>query len=137
MALDVGDRRIGVALSDPLGVLATPLTTIQVRDDDSSIAEVLRLARENDVSEIVVGLPLSLSGRMGQQAKRAAYIARLLSERAEIPVRTVDERHSSAEAERLLRQSGIRPSENKARIDSAAAAIILQSYLDTRRTRSS
>ncbi len=137
MALDVGERRIGVALSDPLGILATPFTTIQVRDDDSSIAEVLRLARENEVSEIVVGLPLSLDGRMGPQAKRSAYFARLLSERTNIPVKTADERFSSAEAERLLRQSGVRPSENKARIDAAAAAVILQSYLDAKRASSS
>ncbi|MGH2545082.1 MAG: Holliday junction resolvase RuvX [Ardenticatenaceae bacterium] len=133
MALDVGDRRIGVALSDPLGILATPLTTIEVKNDDSSITEVLRLADKNEASEIVVGLPLLLSGRIGEQAKRVGYFARLLSERATIPVKTVDERFSSFEAERLLRQSGVRLSENKGRIDAAAAAVILQAYLDARR----
>ena len=133
LALDVGEKRIGVALSDPTGLLATPLTTIERKGQDSDIDEALRLATEHEVSEIVVGLPLSMSGRRGPQAGRVDAFVRALAQRTDIPLKSVDERLSSVQAERMLRESGVEPSKNKARIDSAAAAIILQSYLDSMR----
>ena len=133
LALDVGEKRIGVALSDPTGLLATPLTTIERKGQDSDIDAALRLATEHEVGEIVVGLPLSMSGRRGPQAGRVDAFVRALAERTDIPLKSVDERLSSVQAERMLRESGIEPSKNKARIDSAAAAIILQSYLDSMR----
>ena len=133
LALDVGEKRIGVALSDPTGLLATPLTTIERKGQDSDIDEALRLATEHEVSEIVVGLPLSMSGRRGPQAGRVDAFVRALAGRTDIPLKSVDERLSSVQAERMLRESGVEPSKNKARIDSAAAAIILQSYLDSMR----
>ena len=133
LALDVGEKRIGVALSDPTGLLATPLTTIERKGQDSDIDAALRLATEHEVGEIVVGLPLSMSGRRGPQAGRVDAFVRALAERTDIPLKSVDERLSSVQAERMLRESGVEPSKNKARIDSAAAAIILQSYLDSMR----
>ncbi|MCH7745606.1 MAG: Holliday junction resolvase RuvX [Chloroflexi bacterium] len=133
LALDVGEKRIGVALSDPTGLLATPLTTIERKGQDSDIDAALRLATEHEVGEIVVGLPLSMSGRRGPQAGRVDAFVRALAERTDLPLKSVDERLSSVQAERMLRESGIEPSKNKARIDSAAAAIILQSYLDSMR----
>ena len=131
LALDVGDRRIGVALSDPTGLLATPLTTISRGRSDTQT--VLGLAAEHDVTEIIVGLPLTLAGRRGEQAERVADFAEALSDRADVPVRHVDERYSSVQAERLLSQSGVSPSRNRPRVDAVAAAVILQSYLDSRR----
>ena len=133
LALDVGEKRIGVALSDPTGLLATPLTTIESKGRDSDIDEVVRLATEHEVGEIVVGLPLSMSGRRGPQAGRVDAFVRALAERTDLPLKSVDERLSSVQAERMLRESGVEPSKNKARIDSAAAAVVLQSYLDSKR----
>ena len=132
MALDVGEKRIGVALSDPSGVLALPLTTIAGVPDGDKIDEVLRLAAENEVHEIIVGMPLSLSGRMGPQARRVTGFVEELSGRGAVPVRTVDERFSTVEAERGMRQAGVEPSRERARVDAAAAAVILQSYLDSK-----
>ena len=137
LALDVGDRRIGVALSDPTGLLAMPLTTIKRTDGPSDVGEVLRLVAEHEVGEIVVGTPVSLSGRAGPQAARVAEFTSSLSRRTDIPVRSVDERFSSVLAERLLREFGVEPSRNKARLDATAAAVILQSYLDARRADAS
>ena len=136
LALDVGGKRIGVALSDPTGLLASPLTTITRSSEPEDIDSVLRLVQENGVEEIVVGLPLSLSGRAGPQAKRVTGFTERLSERAAVPVKAEDERYSTAQAERLLRQAGAKPSEDRARVDAAAAAVILQSYLDSRRAAS-
>ena len=137
LALDVGDKRIGVALSDPTGLLAFPLTTLERGSDDSAIAEIVRLASEHEVSDIVVGIPRTLSGRIGPQARRTADFASSLAEQTDAPVKTVDERLSSVQAERLLKESGVKPSRDKARVDAAAAAVILQSYLDSKRTPSS
>ena len=136
LALDVGDKRIGIALSDPTRLLASPLTTITRRSEPEDIDSVLRLAKENTVEEIVVGLPLSLSGRAGPQARKVTGFTKRLSERAAVPVKSVDERYSTAQAERLLRQAGAKPSEDRARVDAAAAAVILQSYLDSGRAAS-
>ena len=134
LGLDVGEKRVGVALGDPTGLLATPLTTIERRGSPSDADEILRIATEHNVGEIVVGMPLTLSGQVGTQAKKVAWFTRLLAERTALPVRTVDERFSSVQAEKLLRAAGIVPSRNKARVDSAAAAVILQSFLDSRRS---
>jgi putative Holliday junction resolvase len=136
MALDVGDRRIGVATSDPSETLASPLTTIARRGETKDVEEVLRLAAQHEVGEIIVGLPISLSGHIGPQAQQSTRFAKTLGERASVPVKTVDERFSTFEAKRLLRESGVEPSRNKARVDAVAAAVILQSYLDSRRARS-
>ncbi len=133
LALDVGDSRIGVAMSE--GFLAAPLTTIHCRNEAVDVREVLRLAEEYGAEEIVVGMPLSLSGQVGPQAKRVARFAEALAEQTSLPIVSVDERYSTVEAERLLRQAGVRPSEEKARVDAAAAAVILQSYLDSRRAK--
>ena len=136
LALDVGERRIGLAVSDPTGLLATPLTAIHRTQEAGDVDEVLRLAAEHDAEEIVVGLPLELSGRRGPQAGRASAFARALAGRTKIPVETTDERYSTVEAERRLRDSGVKPSKDRARVDAAAAAIILESHLDARRRAS-
>ena len=133
MALDLGERRIGVALSDPLPMLASPLTTLDVTSDEASIAAIVRLIEENEVSELVIGLPLSMSGKRGPQARAVERFVESLKQRLSIPVKMVDERLSSAEAERMIQASGRKPSRVRPQIDSTAAAIILQAYLDTRR----
>ena len=130
LALDVGDRRIGVASCDPTGTLASPLTTIERRDEASDIEAVLALASEHEAAEIVVGMPLSMSGGRGPQARRVEAFTRALASLLTIPVQVVDERLSSVQAERLMRESGRRPSTNRPLVDAAAAAVILQAYLD-------
>ena len=133
LSLDVGEKRIGVALGDPTGLLASPLTTISRTGESADVDEVLRLARQHEVSEIIVGLPLSMSGAVGPQAKLVSGFIDVLADRADVPVKSVDERLSTVEAERLLRESGVKPSRDRARVDAAAAAVILQSYLDSKR----
>jgi putative Holliday junction resolvase len=134
MALDVGDRRIGVALSDPTGMLATPVTAVdRVAAKPSDIDEILRIARERGAESIIVGLPLSLSGAEGAQAKGVRAFVSDLSARAGLPVDTVDERYSTVQARRMMRESGTGRSRDRGRVDASAAAVILQAYLDARR----
>jgi putative Holliday junction resolvase len=131
LGLDIGDRRIGVAVSDALGTLATPLAPINRSDLESDIDAVLRVAHERGAARIVAGLPLALSGRFSAQTTKVQKFVDALAERSSTPVATQDERMSTVEAERLLRQSGVRTSRDKGRLDSASAAVILQAYLDS------
>ena len=131
MALDVGDRRIGVAISDPSGLIASTLEPLDRAAPYYSTDLVIRLAIKNDVAEILVGMPLLLSGKEGSQADKAWKFVTELEGMSEIPVRPIDERLSTVEARRLLRHSpGRRRAADK--IDSVAAAVVLQSYLDSR-----
>ena len=135
LALDVGDRRIGVALSDPLSILASPLTTIDRRttpETEAAIGAVLALAEQHEAAEILVGIPYLMSGRIGAQARITLDFAQALSERTNIPITHTDERLSSVQADRMLTQSGTSNTRDKGRTDSAAAAVILQAYLDAK-----
>ena len=136
LALDVGERRIGVALSDPTGLLATPLKAIDRTRSPSAVSEIVRLVDEHGACEIVVGLPTSLSGRAGTQVRRVKMFVDALADQTSVPVVLKDERYTSVQAKRLLREAGRQPSRDKGRVDSAAAALILQSHLDSRRTGS-
>ena len=139
MALDVGDKRIGIAISDPTGTLATPFgATERGAKTSDDIAEILRLAEREGADEIVVGMPYTLSGERGAQASKTAAFVRELRDMADIPIATVDERLSTAQANRLLRESSPPKRRrnrraNRARVDASAAAVILQGYLDGRR----
>ena len=136
LALDVGARRIGVAVSDPTGLLATPLQAIDRTRSPSAVSEIVRLVEEYGAGEIVVGLPKSLSGHAGTQVQRVKRFVDALADQASVPVVLQDERYTSVQAERLLREAGRQPSRDKGSVDSAAAALILQSHLDSRRTGS-
>lgn len=135
LGLDVGARRIGVALSDELGLLAAPLTTVQVRRrrEDRALAEIAAIAREKGVEAVVVGLPTSLNGSEGPQAAIVRDFAARLEPLLDVPIAFGDERYTTAEAERLLLDRRLSREERRERIDAAAAAIMLQSFLDTRR----
>ena len=137
MALDVGDRRIGVALSDPTGLLATPLTAVDRLDArPSEFDEIISLAQENDVEAIIVGMPVTLAGRLGHQARQVRDFISELSDRTGLPIETVDERYSTVQAQRMLNESKRRPSkdrnQDRGHLDASAAAVFLQSYLDFR-----
>ena len=97
LGLDVGDRRIGLALSDPTGMLASPYSVVERGPSD--IADILRVAEENEVSEIVVGLPLSMSGGSGSQAGKVRGFIRELRDQTDLPIKTVDERLSTVQAQ--------------------------------------
>lgn len=132
LGVDAGDARIGVAVCDPDGMLATPLETVQA--GDAALDRLAALAAEHVVVELVVGLPRSLSGKEGPAAvKVRAWAAELAAAVAPTPVRLVDERMSTLTAAGQLRQSG-RKDPKRSVIDQAAAAVILQTALDIERS---
>ncbi|HVH86670.1 MAG TPA: Holliday junction resolvase RuvX [Terriglobales bacterium] len=135
LGLDVGARRIGVAVSDPLGVTAQGIATLHRRNRRYDLGELRKLLAEFEVSEIVMGNPLCMSGESGAQAEKMAAFAAQLEQAFSIPVRLWDERLSTAEAHRLLDETGIRDSRRKEVIDKMAAVLILQSFLDARAAR--
>jgi putative Holliday junction resolvase len=127
LGLDVGDRRIGVAASDPSGTLATPYAVIQRRSRAEDFAEMARMVCTLGAERVVVGLPLSLDGRMGPQARRVARYARAMAQALGVPIHLSDERHSTVTAQALLVETGRK---RRVPVDAAAAAVILQDYLD-------
>ncbi len=130
LALDLGERRIGVAISDPTGTLARPLTTIvrsSRREDFEAIAD---LVSANEAERVIVGLPLSLDGTEGPQARRIRRYADRLAQAVDVPLEFWDERYSSREAAEILGRTKRRRRDMRERIDATAAAVILQSYLD-------
>lgn len=135
MGVDYGERRIGIALSDPTGTLASPFdTVVRRRGKRPPLAALERVAREHEVGSLVVGLPLTLGGEEDAWCAEVRRIGDELGRRLEVDVSYLDERMTSVEAERGIRTSGRRRSqrEDKARVDAAAAAVILQRYLDRR-----
>lgn len=135
MALDYGERRIGIALSDPLRMIASPLGTLQRRAGKRPPwAEIGKLVEEHEVDEAVVGLPLNLAGDETEWTKEVRAFGDDLARRTGLPVRFVDERLTSVAAERAVRGMGLKRSEReqKERIDSAAAALILDAWLRQR-----
>lgn len=130
MALDVGDRRIGVALSDPTGTIATPLLTLQRSAERKDLETLSRLAQEHAVQRIVIGLPTTLRGELGPQAQRTMRFGERLARVATVPIVYWDERYSTTEAEQIARSRG-RGRRARKPVDEVAAAVILRSYLDS------
>jgi putative Holliday junction resolvase len=141
LGLDLGERRIGVAISDSDGLLALPLCTIERSGDTSSDhAEIVRIVQERGVSVVVVGLPLALSGHMGPAAVAARDESRVLSGElgpSGVDVVTHDERLTTVEADRALSAAGKRSRTRRQVVDQTAAAVILQAWLATRRREGS
>ena len=130
LGLDIGDRWIGVALSDPGGILASPFSIIERIDDGQALAAIADIINKEQVGQVVIGLPLSLDGTLSGQAEKVNDFARKLAEHIETPVEFRDERLTTVMAQRLKRASGGKKGRGKTRYDSQAAALILQSYLD-------
>ena len=133
LGIDLGTRRIGIAITDPTRTIASPLTTLTRRiGKRPPWADLERLVHENDVVGLVVGLPLALQGTETPWTAEVREFATRLGERTALPVHLVDERMTSVEAEASIRGMGLRKSrrEDKALIDATAAAIILRNYLD-------
>ncbi len=132
LGLDIGHKRIGVAGCDRLGMLVTELTTLQGKSFPQLVEALQRLIQDRQVTVLVVGLPYTMDGAIGQQAKRVESFAQRLSSALQLPVEYVDERLTSFQAEQMLLAEGTSPSRNKGLIDRKAAAIILQQWLDQR-----
>ncbi len=132
LAIDPGERRLGVAVSDPTGIIAVPVEVIERRGWAKDLARLRHLMEIYQVTEIVVGLPLTESGTVGPQARVAAQFAERLRASLAVPVTEVDERYSTLAAERSLRESGAGRAARRRR-DAVAAALILQPVLDRAR----
>lgn len=132
LGLDVGSRRIGVAVSDPLGITAQGLATIQRQNKRLDFAELEKVLRQYEVAEIVVGYPLRMSGAEGIQAEKMQLFAEELRRRFRLPVHLWDERLSSAQANRLLRETEMSIKRRGEVVDQMAAVLILQSWMEAR-----
>lgn len=130
--MDVGSRRIGLAISDLLGITAQGLDTIHRQNKRVDFAQLERVIREHDVAEIVMGLPLRMSGAEGIQAEKMQAFAEEIRRRFKLPVHLWDERLTSAQANRLLRETEMSIKRRGAVVDQMAAVLILQSWMDAR-----
>ncbi len=131
LALDLGKKRIGLALSDPLGLTAQGLPTLERTNLREDIAALWRLASEREVSLILMGFPLHMSGHEGRQTEYTRDFAAKLGERTGLPVRFWDERLTTVEANRVLRESGVSIAKRARAVDKLAAQILLESYLES------
>lgn len=132
VGLDVGDKRIGVAISDGLGMTAQPIGVVSRTSIVKDAEAILALVAGYEIDRFVAGLPIEMSGREGSQAARVRSFCERLAERTNIGVVYQDERMTSLQSERILIESGMRREKRRAVIDKLAATLILQAWLDTR-----
>jgi putative holliday junction resolvase len=132
LALDLGEKRIGVALSDALGLTAQGLTVLSRQNLQQDLEQVIALTKKHEVQEIVIGLPRHMDGRLGEKAEEVLHWAKELEERLSLPVHTVDERLTTIQAERVLLEADVSRRKRRQVIDKMAAGLILQSFLDSR-----
>lgn len=133
LGVDVGERRIGLAISDPSGLIASPVEVIMRAEDTDAVAEILNRACVYGAEIIVVGMPIDLRGEMGVAARKMSKFVAALRERSEIPVVTCDERLTSAAAARSMQEAGLTERERRGQVDKVAAALMLQTWLDRAR----
>lgn len=131
MGLDVGEKTIGVALSDELGMTAQPYQTIKRRGETQDLRAIRSILEERGVSAVIVGLPKNMDGTLGVQAHRVVAFARKIQSELNVPVVHWDERLSTVAAERVLIQADMSRAKRKKHVDKLAAALILQGYLDS------
>lgn len=131
LALDHGTKRIGVAVSDELKMIATPLEFIPAEPAEAAMARLLELIRIKEVEMIVVGMPRNMDGSYGPAAESARAYIESIRAATPVPVRTWDERLTSAQANRVLIEASVRRDQRKEKVDAVAAAVLLQSFLDT------
>jgi putative Holliday junction resolvase len=135
LGVDPGSVRTGVAVADDELGVATPLVTLKHASQADALAQLAKVVTEQEVGEIVIGLPLAMDGREGEAARRARRFASEVTARCGVPVVLWDERLSSASAERALRAQGKKGEARRGVVDQAAATLLLQSYLDSQRDR--
>jgi putative Holliday junction resolvase len=132
LGLDVGSKRIGLAVSDPMGITAQGLSTLRRQNKRLDFESLEKIIREYGVTQIVVGLPLRMSGLEGTQAEKMQIFAEELRKRFQLPVHLWDERLTSAQANRLLRETEMSIKRRGEVVDQMAAVLILQSFMDSR-----
>jgi len=132
LGLDPGEKRIGVAVTDPLGITAQGIDVITYRDLDHALEEIKKICREYEVEKIVVGNPLNMNGSSGPASEKAVLFADQLAEVLELPVEMIDERLTSISAERTLINGGVRRKNRREVKDKLAAVMILENYLASR-----
>jgi putative holliday junction resolvase len=130
LGLDVGDKRIGIALSDPLGITAGGLETLDRINIEQDVTRIAQLAHRHQAAQIVIGLPLNMDGSFGSQAEKVKAFGRKLARATGLPLVYEDERLTTISAIRTLTLQGVRTGENKHLVDRQAAAVILQKFLD-------
>ena len=133
LALDVGSRTIGMAVTDLLGITAQGLDTIRRRNKRYDFEQLAKVVRDYDIYEIVIGLPLRMSGEEGIQAEKMREFAAAIEKKFELPVHLIDERLTSVEANRVLRESEMSIQKRAGAVDRLAAVLILQNFLERRR----
>jgi putative Holliday junction resolvase len=134
LAIDHGTKRMGIALSDETLTIAQPLEFIPAEPFADFLARLKRLITEKQVDQILIGMPRNMDGSYGPAALKVQEFVAVLKETIAVPIKTWDERLTSAQANRMLIQAEVRRDKRKQRVDAAAAAILLQSYLDSRLT---
>lgn len=132
LALDVGEKNIGLAISDKLGYTAQGLPNLRRQAQDEDIFKIIEIAKANEVTEIVVGMPLNLDGSLGKKAKEVTQFLEQLQEKVDLPVKTWDERLTTVQAEKVLLAQDTSRKKRKIKIDRLAAQLILQGYLDAK-----
>ncbi len=132
LALDIGEKRIGVAVSDPAGIVATPVTVLDAEEVERDPSALRELAEERDVQVVVIGLPVTLAGEEGPQAVRVRAAAERIGAALGLPIEWWDERLSSATARRALAEGGVSARKSRGDVDRLAAAVFLQAFLDRR-----
>ena len=132
LGIDYGERRIGLAISDPLQIIATPLNVIDRKNTPEYISIIQKIVIERNIVKIVVGLPITMKGSISKQTELTLLFIDNLKKSLEVPVCSIDERLSSREAKRILISQGIKTGHNKSSVDLIAAGIILQEYLDSK-----
>jgi putative Holliday junction resolvase len=132
LGLDVGEKRIGLAISDPLGLTAQGLGVLQRRTPEADLDYLLQVAQQYGVQEVVVGYPRHLDGRPGSLAEMVMALAQALGQALGVPVTPWDERLSTQQAERVLREADLSRRRRRQVVDQVAAVLILQAYLDHR-----
>jgi putative holliday junction resolvase len=135
MALDFGDRRIGIALSDPMGITARPLLTLERKSWDRDLEAIRSLTAEHEVQRIVVGLPLDMDGSSGPRVRITETFMERVRKATGVPVLPFDERLTTVQAERTLLEADVSRARRREVIDQVAAVILLQAFLDARRAR--
>ena len=132
LALDLGERRIGLALSDPMHIIASPFKIIDKQKVSNYILEIKKIIDDNDVDLLVVGLPITLFNKNSIQTKKVIEEIEKLKKELKIKIHTIDERLSSISAKNILVQKNVKTGHNKGEIDKVAASIFLQEYLDSK-----
>jgi putative Holliday junction resolvase len=133
LALDIGEKRIGVAMSDALGIIAQPVKTLIFKGIEQLTSELIQMINEHNIKELIIGMPYNMKGQSSKKTEEIRKIKNSLESKLNIPIIEIDERLTTKIAERTLYDLGKKPSKNRDKIDQIAAMYILQSYLDKKK----